>query len=441
MVNSNNKIYFIENKTLDVLAVYSDIPYTGQSLNCVPRVWLKQDIEKNLKNYIDINIRSIKVKNNLGTNAGTYFMLETSKAYNDIDTNFYFSKEWPFELKINGDEEVLEEDPIIAGNNPATKLLFGIFCFNSYQFVYDIKFPVLVQLTKNGYTLQFAVQSIIQKNQPRINRAVFENIESDENRFCTASKTSNVIYALNFENGASLEDASVKVKCISSICDVGKTKLQGQESYLDALTPSCLNAEIIASKEGFNDAVTIANTNEQGSINLELKPKHNLKAELKVIENGQVRSLYDNENVLVQFIDSDDNYAVTIDKNIESTELIAGSYDASSFLIVSGLNITLSGTDVEKCVDIPKSGVLGLVGLKDRKCFSTKIDSLNVDQVISGGDKFGLELFKDDLSTASKIVIYVTKNPTPESIEELKNEINLIETNSNNPEFKLPQLT
>ncbi len=440
ILNSQNRQFYFENKTLDVLSVYSDIPYVGQSLNCVPRVWLKNDIEANLKNYIKVNINAIKVKGSLGSEVNPYFQFDIGKNYKNVDSNFLFSKDWPFELKINGGEDVLKEDSVIGAKNPATKLLVGLFCLNSYQFIYDIKYPVLVQLTKNSYTFQYAAQVIIKNNQPRANRLGVNNIEDQDTLFCKATPTDNTVYALNFDTGESLNDAEINVKCISTVCNVGKTSSSGSEALLNGKLPGCLNAEVMASKQGFNDGVAIANTNQAGTINIELKPKYTLNLEIKVIEDGVIRDLDSDENVIIQFSNEADNYNVAVNEDSASVELISGSYDLSSFLVVNKNNITLPGSSIEKCIDIPKAGILGIVGLKERKCFSTNIDSMNLDQIISGGDNFVLDLDKNKLSISKKIIVYVTKNNTPSNVEELKTIFDEINVNSKKPEFRIPEL-
>lgn len=440
ILNKQNEQFYLENKTLDILSVYDDVPFAGQSFNCVPRVWLKNDIEKNLKNYVLVNVNTIKVKDSLGS-VDSYYQFDINKRYNDVDTNFVFNREWPFELNVNGGEEILKEDQVIGTKNPATRFLVGLFCLNSYQFIYDIKYPVLIQLSKNDYTFQYATQVIIDNNQPRTNRRGFSNIEDQDKLFCRTIPTENTIYALNFDTGETIENADINVKCISTICELGRTSILGNEALLNAKVPGCLNAEVIASKDGFNDGISVVDTNEAGTINIELKPKYKLNLGIKVIDNGLIRNLENDEEVLIEFTNEIDSYSTVANEDINSIELISGSYDISSYLIINSKNLTLVGNEIEKCVDVPKEGVLGFLGLKERKCFSSKIEDINLDRIISGGNNFALELDKDMLSLSKKIIVYVTKNKAPQSVEELKNMFSQINENSNRPDFKTPELT
>ncbi|MBI2670410.1 hypothetical protein HYX18_00300 [Candidatus Woesearchaeota archaeon] len=440
ILNNENDRFYFENITLDILTVYEDIPYAGQSFNCIPRVWQKNDIEKNLKNYIQVNVNAIKVKNTLTSSPNTYYLLDVGKSHSNVDTIFLFNQQWPFELSINGGEEILKEDSIVGVKNPATKLLVGLFCLNSYQFIYDIKYPILVQIAKNGYTFQYATQVIIDNNQPRYNRRSFSNIEEQDRLFCKSTPTENTIYALNADTGQSLENVEINAKCITTVCEIGRTSLNGNEAYLNAKVPSCINTEIIASKQGFNDGITVTDTNEQGTINLELKPKYDLELEIKILEDSTIRNLDSDENVLIEFSNEQDNYYAVANKEVKNVELISGTYSLNTYLLITSRNITLPGSDYEKCTDVPRAGILGFIGLKDKKCFTTKIDPINLDQILTGGDVFDVEFDKEQLSKANKIIVYITKNKTPASVEDLKSIIDFINSNSNNPQFRRPEL-
>ena len=169
ILNNENKQYYFENKTMDILEVYEDVPFAGQSLDCVPKVWYTDNIEQKLKSYLRTNIGAVKVKGTIDAPVDNYYNMPIDKPKTDLETNFLYTENWPLELSINGGEKILREETIIGGSNPATKMLAGLTCLNSYQFIYDIKYPILVQLKKNNYIFQYATQIIIKNNQPREN--------------------------------------------------------------------------------------------------------------------------------------------------------------------------------------------------------------------------------------------------------------------------------
>ena len=219
------------------------------------------------------------------------------------------------------------------------------------------------------------------------------------------------------------------------------TTSQDYGNLLNASIPGCLNAVISASKEGYNDGSIIADTNQPGTISLYLKPKHKLNINIKVIENGATRDLKSDESAIIQFSDSDDNYITVGDSNNPSINLIAGNYEINSYLTVINNGLVIPGSSVETCTDVPRSGVLGLIGLTDHKCFTNTLDSVQLDQLISGGDQFQMELDKDTLSKASQVTVYITKNPTPANVADLKDIPSQITKNSQSTGFILPELT
>lgn len=440
VINTQNSAYYLENITLDILEVYNDIPFADQNVDCVPKVWLAQDIKNNLKRHISDNMKAVTIKNSASYSSNPYYQLQLSKSYSDVDAKFNYQDNWNIDVEIDGGKDVLKEDNVVSSNNPATKLLAGILCLNSYQFIYDIKYPVLVQLTKNGYTLQFATMVIIKNNQPKVNRLGFSDLPENDKAFCKATPYNSTIVVNNFETGAALENADISVKCITTSCPLGKTSFDGIQNSLTTSIPSCVNAEISATKEGFNDNSIITDTNNPLSLSIQLKPKHKLKLNIQVIDNGEIRNLKSDEDVLIQFTQSNDNYFALADKSSGSIDLIQGQYNINSYLTVNSNNITIQGTTAQKCVDVPKSGILGLFGLKNRQCFTANIDPVNVDQVLSGGDNFNYNLASSDLSSSDELIIYVTKNPTPTNVDELKSITDIIQSNSNQPGFILPEL-
>ncbi len=440
VMNTQNSAYYLENITLDVLEIYNDVPFANQNVDCVPKVWLAQDIKNNLKQHISDNIKAVTVKNSASYSSNPYYQLALNKNYNDVDAKFSYQENWPMNVEIDGGKDVLKEDQVITGNNPATKLLAGILCLNSYQFIYNIKYPTLIQLTKNGYTFQFATMVIIKNNQPKVNRLGFSDLPNNDKAFCSSTQYNSTIVVNNFETGSSLENVDVSVKCITTSCPLGKTSFDGIQNSLTASIPSCVNAEVSATKEGFNDNSVITNTNNVLSLSVALKPKHKLNLNIQVIDNGEVRNLKSDESVLMQFTQTDDNYFVIADKSSSSIELIQGQYNINSYLTVNSNNITIEGTTAQKCIDVPKPSILGLFGLKEHKCFTANVDPVNVDQVLSGGDNFNYNLASSDLNSASELTIYVTKNPTPSNVDELRAITDVIQTNSNQPEFILPEL-
>ena len=96
---------------------------------------------------------------------------------------------------------------------------------------------------------------------------------------------------------------------------------------------------------------------------------------------------------------------------------------------------------VEYCNDIPKGGLLGVIGFTDKKCFSQEIDSTTLDQIIVGGEEFVYTIDQSKLTDAKKIIVYLVLKEQPKNILELKDTFAKIATNVNDPTFREPEIT
>ena len=179
IMDSEEKTNFLEEKTLDFLIIYDEIPFDSVDFECVPRVWSVQNVEKDLKDILSLNMPNIKIENSANSFEGDrkYFNWDLGRDYRTMSTNFMFSGEWPFFMDVEPNEGGILSGTSISGNIKDSFVKFGtsFFCMNNYHFVYDIKYPLLVVLRDDnafggeGYTFQFAVQVIIDNNQPKKN--------------------------------------------------------------------------------------------------------------------------------------------------------------------------------------------------------------------------------------------------------------------------------
>src|SRR3989338_3827811 len=244
IVDEELKNSFFENKTLNYLTIYDEIPYYGQSLDCSPKVWFKEDVDNNIKN--------------------------------------------------------------------------------------DIKYPMLTSLTDNnafdneGFIFQYANQVVIEKNQARKNNYDLESLKDTSIRICENKQYKTLVRILDDESGNEL-DGNVKFGCGGAICDYGGER--------DIRLPPCINAEIIGTSEGYADNSVIANTNGEGEITIDLKRKYELNLKIKIIDNGIIRDLRNDENYATQFINEEDGYATSSSKENNNLELIKGDYFIKAYLL------------------------------------------------------------------------------------------------------------
>lgn len=446
IIDEENSGYFLENKTLDVMSVYDDIPTLGGSIDCTPRVWTKSEIEKNLKKYLVDNIAAIDIQGTKDTGSEKYFLIKSKNAYFDADVNFVFSDNYPFYMSVNGGDVILREDSVV-GRTSATSLLLGIFCLNNYNFIYDIKYPVLISLSdfssRNPAIFEFANQVIIKNNQPKENRIyVNQNVLPDTSRICAYRNINSTIYAVDLVSGKLLSGAQVSFDCVGATCNLGETGIDslGEASLYTSL-PQCYNGQINIYHKDYAPAKTRLDTNKAvSSVSVLLKPVHTLQVDVKVIDNNQIRELAQDESYIVEFESQTDEFISLVTGS--DVDIISGDYYVRAYLMKNATDEFKVGSQkIEYCDDVPKGGLLGVIGFTDKKCFSQDIDSTSLDQIIVGGEEFVYTADQGALSNAKKITVYLVLKEQPKNILELKDTFAKIQTNAKDPSFRLPEIT
>ena len=424
LYNKQKSENYFEEKTIDYLVIYDDIPYSGESFSCSPRVWSKQNVEGDFKQIIEVNTDSIGKIND------KYHEIDLGD--NKLDTSFLYNKDWPFFMEINGGDEILKEESAFGENTQAANFLMALFCLNNYHFIYDIKYPVLALLNKDGLDFQFAFEVIIDNNQPKENIFGIESITAD-NQICDAKNTLISLYALNYETNEFLNNVDFKLSCVGTSCDIGRTSLnEFGDSILREYVPSCVNADIISYKENYHFGRLTLDTNEEVSSYVYMKPYHNLKLNIKINDYDRIRDPYNDEVVFVNFLDEEDGYNQFLTG--DTVNLIVGDYIVRSYIMKETDNpISIEGDTVEHCTDVPRAGVLGALGFNEKKCFTNELEDVELDQLLIGGNEF--EWSYD--GTGNEITVYIDFNKIPSTVAELSEAYNNI---INDREVRLPEV-
>jgi len=120
----------------------------------------------------------------------------------------------------------------------------------------------------------------------------------------------------------------------------------------------------------------------------------------------------------------------------EQTEvkLIPGDYKVKAYVVRTGAPIRILGKEIQSCVDVPKGGLLGLLGSTEQQCNSVKLPDVELDSMVTGGTEFEWTVDKDELYTSDYIKFYITTQATPKSLEELSS-VNLNQENAMLPVF------
>jgi hypothetical protein len=423
-----NQENFIEQATLDFMVTYDEIPFSGVDFECSPRTWLKSKLIQDLKSILAINFPTIRIKGTDYTpNNKDKILVHNALSNPDIDTsvNIFFSDQWPIGINIIGeDSEIIRGKPFTT-ENEASRFLLPLFCLNDYHFVYDLKYPVLISLTENEYTFQFGLMGVIDNNQPKKNNVEPPIAYLEDDPICSRGDTRITVVAAGISSDGSsipMENVDISLKCVTGECDIGKTRLTSAGTY--ALTeefPQCINGQIIASKQGYHPVSETVTTNKEFSISLELESYYELPIEVLVSENGALRTPYPTEQILFQFESADNNYYTSYYyPSQEKLKLLPGDYFVTSTLIVE----TAGGFEfppktIEICVDAPKKGIGGVLGITEKKCENQEIPRINLDAITAGGGSFSWYADRRALATSDKLALYTVRGKTPQSITEL----------------------
>lgn len=451
ILEAENAQLFLEERTIDVLSLYEELPSTKTTLECFPKSWKVEDVKPDLQNIIANNIQFGKIKGTNYVNADPYFELDAGLEDKDLGVNFIFIEE-PFKLEING-----KEDGSIRGesiSNIEAPFLKSFICLSSYDFVYTISYPVLVSIydAESDYQFQFPLVVSVNKNQPRKPQELegaLELEEEPESKICDNKLARESVFTFDASTTEPLKDVAISYKCISSLCDIGSTKqVSGREeeggsgsesAMLEAAFPQCVNGFVLAEKEGYAPAKQEFSTNIDGqSINLMLKPLKKLNTELILIDEfGGERSLRSDESALVTFLSEDSTIAQTLLYPEQRALEVADGYYNVRIQVFKKKPLSLEATETKKCFSVPASGIGGVFGFEQEKCETFSIPSTELDQVIFGGVQFNYNL---EIGGRRNIILYSLVSPEPESIDEINGIIADISLNKDSPLFKEPEL-
>lgn len=437
--NSINSNQILEYKTITMLIANEDIPYSGSTDECIPKIWLIQDVEKNLKNIISQNIQALKVKGSnyvLSSPENNYFVIDSQIKDSQLNVNFIYSENWPINMEINPREgDILKSQSVTEKLGPLRGLAESFACINTYHFIYDIKYPVLVVLNKNDYTFQFGMQVVVDHNEPRKRTVLANSIQDFDSRICDSRKSELTIFTKDIDNKP-LDNVEIKYKCINNQCDIGKTKLN---AYNDAVSlekyPFCVNGAVIASKDNYHFAKQIISTLENSETTLFLEQYKELDVDV-ILERAGSGKIDKNEQVYIQFLeDEKEHYQTVLFPEIKKVKLISGKYRVIVYVISNyPEGLSLREQIIETCIAVPKKGILsGVVPQSEKKCIKTVIPATTVDKVVSGYNEFEFEVSREDLNK-NKIIVHVPYRGIPTKLSELSKSFE--KKNVPKPEFK-----
>ncbi len=384
---------FLEDYGVDVLDLYA--PVNGVELSCSPLVWDAEKVFDDLSVAIEANTQAIKTKGD----SDDYFYVDVG-----IDDNVRFlnSKNWSNTLEVNPTEgQLMMSEPV--GNQPGLGILG--FCYVPYHFVYNVKYPVLVQVYKDDEIFQFPVAVVIQGNKAREALASID-VENEVTDFCDYKNTLMQVRVLDY-SGRPL-DADVSYDCSGTSCYIGKT----QNGVIEDYFPQCVNGRIIARAEGYKEGSETFSTVDSGRAEVYLDKFYPLGVSLSV--DGRPYS----GEALVSFNSNDTSKTIFYPEQKE-IEITPGEYDVLVYLYGDS-ELTLGSSVSTQCVEVPKGGLGGLIGLTEEECFDMEIPEQIISKALAGGGKGHVYVLDNLLARSGNVLIDAQSLPEPTTLEQLQ---------------------
>jgi len=454
IIKNEMNAYTIENKVIDTLIAYDpEIPYANLDTSCSDKTWSKNEVRARLMDVLERNMGVLKAKGSkyeLQDDKFKYMELDLlDSGTKDLTINFMYSSSWPTMIDIQPSEgDILRSESLNTGKGGEyTQYLTQFMCINEYNFIYDIKFPIMITITDNkDNSFSFATEVVIDNNQPQVNTLEATPIEDTSSLVCKYPQSTISVSTYTYDNiGAAipLKNVELLYKCYPSSCPVGITK---QSASAIVSTPACYNGALVGNKEGYYQGKEYITT-EAGITsysNLFLEPLYKKNVVVKIIDkfSGEVRNPYDSEEVLFTFKGVNLGHQVYYSYPEETQiELTASEYNIEAKLFrESTWPITTQKQVTKHCITTPEANILGILGLAHETiCEDIEIPSMEIDQALTGGERFNYSFYRAALADETKdLVLYVIADAIPSSLEDMTKIQTVISNNHEHPSFMYP---
>lgn len=384
---------FLESYGVDTLRLSA--PVDGVEITCSPLVWNAQQVREDLFSNLEANVYSLSNYKE----EGDYFFVDLGVSER---VNFITSSEWPNNFEVlPGEDVVLISEPV--GNQGGLGILG--FCYVPYHYVYNVDYGVLAQVSWEDETFQFPMAVVIKGNKEREAVPSVGNVE-EVSDFCKYKNVDAQITTNDFNFNR--VDSTIYYECASSRCLIGET----ENGILNAEFPQCANGIITAKAQGYEDSTIAYSSLNPGSVELVLKELHPL--EINLFVDG---SYYDGE-AIIYFLGNDSSKTVVY-PSTKAVELIEGGYEIQVY-IYENSSLVLGESVQEQCVEVPRGGIGGVIGLTKEECYEVVIPEQVITNALSGGGTQEYYFLDNRLSSSSTINIKVGSLIEPKTLEELQ---------------------
>lgn len=302
IADSESSGMFLENTTMDLMAIDPDVPLTDLMFKCGRMIWQKTDVADEIKTVMSLNLPRVRIDNTNYIKFRTsdeerlfeeyernhFLWGVTDKDYSDLRAGLSYDPSWSFNMGVRP-----SEFKTMKSNSAQGAWLLSFMCLNIYHFTYDIDYPVLVKIkdeqafNNDGFVFQFALPVTIRNNEGQKQEYGSSNFRtfSINQEFCD-EKGSRIqtIRAYDERDGTDIEGVNISFRCVSNICTLGKTELNDQYYQLKTNIPTlCHGGRIIAEAPGYLDAEVPYENADTTTITM--KPLKTLGFNVRLIDN------------------------------------------------------------------------------------------------------------------------------------------------------------
>jgi len=214
-------------------------------------------------------------------------------------------------------------------------------------------------------------------------------------------------------------EADISYECFGISCEIGERELKSSstENF-----PQCVNGFVVAKADGYKTTKEMHSTTETGTVDMIMDKLYKKNINLAVDNKPYLG------NAIITF-SSDDLTKTILYPEQKTVELAEAQYDIS-VRIFRESSLSIAKSVREQCVDIPKSGVGGILGLTKEECYEIETPSQIVSNALSGGGEQSYYILESELQSSNSIDIYAESLPIPTTLEQLQNNYDIFELKS-----------
>ena len=405
IVTAESQTYFLENRTLDILSVYDEIPFEGIEFSCGTLTWSAIEVEEALKEAIQANTEQIKLKK--ANSQKSYYIWDVGleREQEDIGTYLSYNTRDPILLEISPSSgDILKSESTRGGG-----VLGSLACVNNYKFVYTIQYPALVRLEKDGEIFQFGMDvRIVGNHADEITEPL--SVGGGNNQICGFAPKKIELQIIDSKTLEVVEPTSVQLRCGASACQIKDNNF-----------PQCVGGTLLVETDGYMPYKQSGiSTLEEEPLIISMKRVHTIPVEVQAYTTSGPRTLNQDESAIITF--TGDEYSTTLNyPEQKEINLGEGDYEIVGNLILEGERTILGGRS-ESCLKVPRESILGLVGLKKEECVTAEVDDMVLDSLIVGQSSLTTSFPDFELSGAKKMVIYLDHTGIPRNFEEMQDQ-------------------